>query len=115
MKLTVKNVFKLDDDYDEIFINRATHTKGRFTQIQMSSRTIKKIQYDDIYMLEPHCMYYITFYEEFDADILLYSFVSDLLESGLIYNYDISQHKLYVYNCNENIIYLQHKTNLLQK
>lgn len=112
MKLTIKNVFKLSDDYSDIFINKGFTAHCKYNQIQLSSRTINKIYYEDIYILEPHCYYYITFYEElYDTNV---NFISDLAEVGLICNYNKEQQRLYVYNCNENMVYLQHKVNIIR-
>ena len=115
MELRVKNVFKLSNDYNEVFINKGFKVNSKYHQIQLSSRTINKVQHDDIYILEPHCYYYITFYEEFYDTVVLFEYISDLAEAGLIYNYDETQQRLYVYNCNENMVYLQQKVNILNK
>lgn len=110
MKLTVKHVFKLSDDYSDVFINKGFSVHCKYTQIHLSSRAINKTYYEDIYILEPNCYYYITFYEETQNP----EFIPDLAESGLIYHFDEEQQRLYVYNCNENMIYLQHKVNILR-
>lgn len=115
MKLRVKEVFKLSNDYNEIFINNGFKANNKYHQVQLSSRIINKVQHDDIYILEPHCYYYITFYEKLYDTAVLFEYISDLAEAGLIYNYNEEQQRLYVYNCNENMVYLQHKVNIINE
>lgn len=109
MKLSVKRVYKLDDDYKNIFINNTANFIAEYTELQLSSRTINKTHYDDIYILEPNSYYRIEFYEEISSPEMLdvSDFYRILMSSGLIAQYDASGPYLYVYNANQNMIYIQ--------
>ena len=109
MRLTVKKIFKLSDDYSDIFINKVAKYRVKYEELQLNNRTIHKNYYEDVYILEAHTFYCICFNEEIDSEP---SFNSSILESGLLYQFDKTSNKLYVYNCGENVVYIQQGVNL---
>lgn len=112
MRLTVKKIFKLSDDYFDIFINKTARYKVKYEELKLNHRTIHKNYYEDVYILEPHTFYCICFNEQVQENP---TFISSLLESGLLYRFDKKSNRLYTYNCGENIVYIQQGVNLVNE
>lgn len=105
IKLSVDKVFKLTSDYEDVFINNIANTKAHFEEVMLSNKTINKIHYDDVFAFEPQTYYYIQFDKDITIDVKWIN--SSLLHSGLMFQYDDSNNRLFVYNCNDNIVYIK--------
>ena len=113
MDMIVSAVYKLSDDYQDIFINNAFKTNVKYTPVMLSSRTIHKDHYDDIYILEPHKFYKIQYeLKDFTKTDKKIKCVLDnkLINTGLIQNgLDMDNNMVYFYNSGENSVMIQNK------
>lgn len=113
MDIRVRKIYKLSEDYQEIFINNSAETNVKYNEVKLSSRTIHKDHYDDIYILEPHVFYKIEYilekYKDDKKQVVLH-FNKKLINSGLLKDeVDFVNNVLYVYNCGENNVMIQDK------
>lgn len=113
MNIIVKEVYKLSDDYQDIFINNTSKTHVKYNPVMLSSRTIHKDHYDDIYILEPHKYYKIKYelknFKETDNQIGFW-FDKKIINAGLVKNdMDKDNNIVYFYNSGENSIMIQNK------
>lgn len=113
MDIIVKKIFKLSDDYQDIFINNSAKTHVKYNPVMLSSRTIHQDYYDDIYILEPHKFYKIQYeLKNFKQtkNKVSYFFDNKLMNAGLIRNgMDTDNQMVYFYNSGENSIMIQDK------
>lgn len=109
IKLCVKQIYKLNEDYNNVFINNTANFIADYIPLPLSSRTINKTHYEDIYILEPNSYYCIEFKENIDCVdyIHVWDFDDVLMSSGLLMQFNIHKQCLYVYNTNQNMIYIQ--------
>lgn len=117
VQFSVKEVYKLSSDYKNIFINNTANFTPEYDLVQLSSRTVNKSHYDDIFILEPNSYYRIDFNEKHllsKGIVNTIDFDSILIDSGLILQYDYKKPCLYVFNANQNMIYLQKGAILLK-
>jgi len=118
IKLRVKDVYKLRDDYDNIFINNTANYTANYDKVQLSSRTVNKTHYDDVFVIEPNSYYYIELKSQLHilgGMIDENDFIKVLRESGLILQFDKKNCRLYLYNANQNVIYIQEGAVILKK
>lgn len=120
IKLRVKDVYKLSDDYDNIFINNTANYTANYDKVQLSSRTVNKTHYDDVFVIEPNSYYYIDFESQVNVFVSIMridedDFIKVLRESGLILQFDKENRRLYLYNTNQNVIYIQEGAVILKK
>lgn len=114
MNVIVDKIYKLSDDYQDIFINNSAKTHVKYNPVMLSSRTIHKDHYDDIYILEPHKFYKIEYelknFTENEKDEIGLFFDKKLINSGLIKNgVDKENNIVYFYNSGENSVMIQNK------
>lgn len=104
VKLTVKKVFGIKDDFQNVFLSKSgIHIRPKFEEMKLVSRTINEIHYDDLYIIEPGKYYYIEFNESDYSSMLIYEVVR---QCGLIINTS-SLNRVYLYNATMNIQYIQ--------
>ena len=103
MKLTVDECFELDTDYQSQFLGKEVFPKPNYKKLKVVERTVNKVHYDNIYLLEPQHYYYATFKEDFGG--LRVKINAPLLQNGLLVS--VSDEKMYLFNASQNIIYLQ--------
>ena len=119
LKLRIKDVYKLRDDYDNIFINNTANYTANYDKVQLSSRTVNKTHYDDVFVIEPNSYYYIDFESQVNTLVSMMidedDFIKVLRESGLILQFDKKNCRLYLYNTNQNVIYIQEGAVILKK
>lgn len=118
IKLRIKDVYKLRDDYDNIFINNTANYTANYDKVQLSSRTVNKTHYDDVFVIEPNSYYYIDLKSQLHilgGMIDENDFIKVLRESGLILQFDKKNCRLYLYNTNQNVIYIQEGAVILKK
>lgn len=110
MKLTVNECFKLNTDYQNQFLGKEVFPEPVYDKLKVVERTVNKIHYEDIYLLEPQHYYYITFKE--DVKGLLIKINASLIKNGLVVS--IIDEKMFLFNASQNIIYLQKGSNIAE-
>lgn len=111
------SVWKLSDDYQEIFLNNTSGIYTVYEPVFLSSRTIHKQLHDDIFILEPHKFYKLEFIL-FNKDIEKCEDVENaklklserFISTGLIiaeHNISMEKRALSVYNAGENLVMIQ--------
>ena len=104
MKITVNECYELDPDYQVQFLGNEVFPSPRYIKSPLLERTINKIHYKDVYVIEPHHYYYITFNEDCIVNPV---FTFHLQENGILFSFDKKQTKLYIFNGANNVIYIQ--------
>lgn len=107
MKITVKDCYELEGDYQNQFLGKEVLPKPKYKKLNLSERSAHKVHYEDIYILEPLHYYYIEFNEDIYKNIKVHSSFS---ENGLLHEMDLDKKRLYLFNATQNIIYLQKGT-----
>lgn len=111
------SVWKLSDDYQEIFLNNTSGIYTVYEPVFLSSRTIHKQLHDDIFILEPHKFYKLEFIL-FNKDIEKCEDIENaklklserFISTGLIiaeHNISMEKRALSVYNAGENLVMIQ--------
>lgn len=108
---TINKVFVMVEDYNNLFISNIADCRAEYQELPMTSRNINKNYYEDLFVLEPHHYYYITFNEAIENP---QSFHFALLSNALFYQFDTVNQRLYIYNCGNNIVYIQKNANLIR-
>lgn len=111
----VSKIYKLNEDYENIFINNTANYKAHYDLVPLSSRTINKIHYDDIFVIEPGCYYYIELNSDYISLFSEDDFRNVFKESGMIIQLDKDLNRLYLFNANKNLIYIQKGYVLMKK
>lgn len=106
----VDKVFSLDEDYNNLFINNIADCRAEYQELPASSRNIGQNYYEDLFVIKPRHYYYITFTENIPQSTVFHPV---LLVNALLYQFDHVNQRLYVYNCGDNIVYIQKNSNLL--
>lgn len=110
MKIKVNECYELEGDYQNQFLGNEVFPRPKYKKIKSAERTVNKVHYDDVYILEPLHYYYVTFEEDISDEKLSFYFIEHLYLNGLIFSFDSSQNKMYLFNASQNIIYLQKGT-----
>ena len=103
MKLTVNECFELDTDYQSQFLGKEVFPEPNYKKLKVVERSVNKVHYENIYLLEPQHYYYVTFKENFEG--LQVKLNTPLLQNGLVVS--VLDEKMYLFNASQNIIYLQ--------
>lgn len=119
--IRVDNIYKLSDDYQEIFLNNASESYVKYEPLLLSSRTINKDPHNDVFLLEPH-KYYKIIFEMYDKDGEKYydenakiSLNKKIRGTGLIItknDIDVKNRTIYIYNAGENVIMIKKRFNI---
>lgn len=119
MYIRVDKIYKLSDDYQEIFISNRANDVAQYDELPLSSRTIHKDFYDNIYILESHKLYKIKYnldgYRKHndDSQQIRFFFYDRLLDVGLIVKkINVAERIVYFYNVNENNIMIEDKAKI---
>jgi hypothetical protein len=107
MKITVNDCYELEGDYQNQFLGIEVFPKPKYKKLKGAERSVNKVHYDDVYILEPQHYYYVTFNEEIDERE---SFIRPnlyLFQNGLLFSFSSEENKMYLFNASQNIIYLQ--------
>lgn len=115
IKLTVKNCYKLRDDFENVFISKSEiNITPKYDRLNLASRSVSSTRYDDVYIIEPECYYYVDFNEDVSQFAMkknnkmgVLNIKNDLYESGLVMSFVAEQNRLYIYNATKNIIYIE--------
>ena len=111
MKVTVDECYELDGDYQNQFLGNEVFPQPKYTKLKCAERTVNKVHYNDVYILQPLHYYYITFIEDV-KNIKNIKINKYFYQNGLILQLDYEYNKLYVFNASQNMIYLQKKTKI---
>lgn len=86
-------------------------TSVQYEELLLSSRTINKDYFENLYVLEPHKVYKIQFTldEETSSQLTIYLQLNPkLIEAGLIHkSSNVKQHETTFYNASENTIFIE--------
>ena len=113
MNLTVKNCYKIRDDFENVFISQnGINIVPKYDRMKLASRSVSSTRYDDVFIIEPNCYYYIEFKEDLAATVnnekvQVLNVVDDLYEIGLIMSLVAGKNRIYLYNATQNIIYIE--------
>ena len=108
MKVTVNECYELEGDYQNQFLGNEVFPRPKYKKVKAAERTVNKVHYDDVYILEPLHYYYVTFCEDIDGfDTLSINYYFS--NNGLILT-STGRKKIFIFNASQNIIYLQKGT-----
>lgn len=107
MNLTVKDCYWLSNDFQNQFISREVKPEPEYIKLKLAERTIHKIHYKDVFILEPKQYYKIAFEEDI-SDAKTFEFDETLLKNGLLYSF--KKNHLYLFNTSDNQIFLRKGT-----
>lgn len=109
MNARIKTIYKLKDDYQEIFVGKNFSTSVQYEELLLSSRTINKDYFENLYVLEPHKVYKIKFTIDEDIeDTQAIQINPKLIEAGLIKkSFDVSHCVATFYNASDNTIFIE--------
>ena len=111
MKVSVNECYELEGDYQNQFLGVEVFPKPNYKKIQLAERSVHKVHYKDIYILEPLHYYYINFNEDISLEENQVIKIQEIFyENGLIINIDYKKNRIYLFNASQNIIYLQKNT-----
>lgn len=108
MKVYLENIFKIDDNYQEILIDENNFGDIKLLQVFPTKESINGVVYDDICVIEPHSHYEILLKKNTPFDFKYFNPHFRLLRSGLIVS-DISREtkSVYIYNPTDNHIFIR--------
>ncbi len=112
MKVTVKDCFVLSDDFQNQFLGKDVLPEPTYEKLALSKRTAHQIRYENVFILEPHRFYYVTFNETMASEYYNIHVVKHFIKNGLIVRLESTENKLYIYNASHNIVYLQQGTKI---
>lgn len=111
MKITVKDCYHLNNDFQNQFISSEVLPEPDYVKLKLAERTVHKVHYRDVYILEPKQYYKITFNENFKNIEELKCIVQineALSKNGIIYSF--CENILYLFNASDNQIFLRKGT-----
>lgn len=115
MKITVNECYELKGDYQNQFLGNEVFPKPKYEKVKSAERTVNKVHYDDVYILEPLHYYYVTFNEKLE-DVNEHNYMLKIqepfYENGLFMSLSSKYERMYLFNASRNIIYLQKKTKI---
>ena len=114
MNITIKSIFEIEDDFQEIFLAKSgIHVKPKFRELKLVTRSIGDTKYNDLYIIEPnkyYCIYFKENLSEYSKDDEVYHYLKTeniFSDCGLLRVWQPKEGKLYIYNVGNNIIYIQ--------
>lgn len=107
MRITVKDCYVLNDDFQNQFIGREIFPEPGYDKMRLSERTVNQVHYDNVYILEPGRFYYVTFNENMTSEYYNIHIGKHFIKNGLVVRLESTENKLFLYNASQNIIYLQ--------
>lgn len=111
IKLRVEDCYELEGDYQNQFLGNEVFPKPKYKKLKSSKRTVNKVHYNDVYILEPNHYYYVSFSvsykKEFEGVLYYIKLSENCLLNGLISVMGENEDKLYLFNASQNVIYIQ--------
>lgn len=111
MKVTVDECYELEGDYQNQFLGVEVFPKPKYQKLKEAERSVNKVHYNDVYILQPGYYYYITFQEDIKKDAFI-KIIDSYFFNGLIPCSNNIQGKLFLCNFSKNNIYLQKGTQI---
>ena len=109
IKLTIEDCYKLNTDYQNQFLGNEVFPEPHYEKVLLSERTVNKIRYKNVYILEPNHYYYVTFQEDI-YDKNFYIMNKAVFMNGLMGQ--LGEDKVFLYNASQNMVYLQKGTKI---
>lgn len=109
MKITVNECYQLLGDYQNQFLGVEVFPKPKYKRLNPSERTVNKVHYNDVYILEPLHYYYVNFNEKIDEidGMSVLKTNNSFAENGLLMYLSSEESRMYLFNTSQNIVYLQ--------
>lgn len=107
MKVFLKQIYQIDDGYQEIIIDENNFGNVEYNQIFPREQNIGGLTFNDVYVIEPEGYYEIVLKGSTSLTKNFYP-ARRLLEVGLIIS-NINQRSIFVYNPTKNHIYIRSK------
>ena len=105
MKVFLKEIYRIDDGYQEIIIDENNFGSVNYNQVFAREQNIGGLTYNDVYVIEPEGYYEIVLKGSTSLTKNFYP-ARRLLEAGLIVS-NINQRSVFVYNPTKNHIYIR--------
>lgn len=106
MKVFLDRVFKIDEEYQEILIDKDNFGSIKYLQIFPQRQSINNLVYDDIYVIEPLGYYQIILKKNTPNSFKRFVPAKRLLMAGLTVS-EIRDNAIYIYNITHNHIFLR--------
>lgn len=106
MKITVNECYELEGDYQNQFLGKEVFPKPKYKKLKAAERSVNKVHYNDVYILEPSHYYYVTFNEDLEQKYSL-NIHSPYFENGLLISLELDKNRMFIFNASQNMIYLQ--------
>lgn len=109
MKVFFDKIFQLDQNYQEVLIDKNEFRDVDYLLIRPSRQNVNGILYDDIYIIEPLSYYEIILKKNVPGDFKNFYPSRRILEAGLIFA-GVCRDKpvsIFMYNCTHNNIFLK--------
>lgn len=103
MNVTVNECYELEGDYQNQFLGVEVFPKPKYKKVKSAERTVNKVHYDDVYILQPLHYYYVTFHENINNSNI--KIQAPFFLNGVIVFID--DNRMYLFNSSQNIVYLQ--------
>lgn len=104
MKVSIKRLFQLSDDLQEILIGVGIF-EPRYEESYAHKVVLSGIEHE-VFELLPKSFYNVVL-SHTPGDCKNFSLLPEVLQTGLLCNYDPETREVYVYNCTENTIYIK--------
>lgn len=109
MKVCVNECFELKGDYQNQFLGDEVFPQPKYQKIKCSERSVNKVHYNNVYILEPLHYYYVTLSEKIETTLEVNNI---FYHNGLILKLDYENNRIYIFNASQNIVYLQKGTKI---
>ena len=108
MKVFLANVFKIDDDFQEIIIDGDNFGNIKQLQVFQTKQNINGITFDDVFIIEAKSSYEILLREDTPLDFKMFYPHFRLLRAGLVVsNINKKTRSVFVYNSTTNNIFIR--------
>lgn len=110
MKVTVNECYELEGDYQNQFLGKEVFPQPKYKKLKASERSVYKVHYNDVYILEPLHYYYITFNEnlnDFLNEISFLNIHTPYYTNGLLMSLKLEENRMFIFNASQNIVYIQ--------
>ena len=114
MKILINECYELEGDYQNQFLGNEVFPKPKYKKLKPAERTVNKVHYNDVYILEPAHYYYVTLVGKVAFSIFKHFFKPEkaFLQNGLILSLDSEEQRIYIFNGSQNFVYLQKNTKI---
>lgn len=115
MKIHVDECYELEGDYQNQFLGNEVFPKPKYKKLNVAERSVNKVHYNDVYILEPLHYYYVTIdknLKELREDNKMHYLQTSMHYdyNGLIMSIDSYNNRVFLFNASQNVIYLQKGT-----